>query len=155
MAAMEIERKFLVTAAPDDLASAPAKDIRQGYVAIDDAVEVRIREKGGRHVLTIKGGHGLARTEVELDVDAARFAELWPLTEGRRVEKRRHELALDGGLVLELDVYAGALAGLMTAEVEFADEAASAAFIPPAWLGPELTGDKRYANQTLATDGRP
>jgi CYTH domain-containing protein len=43
----------------------------------------------------------------------------------------------------------------MTAEVEFPSESASAAWMPPAWLGAEVTGDERYANQSLATRGRP
>jgi CYTH domain-containing protein len=152
---MEIERKFLVTDLPPEAAQAPSSELRQGYLALDGAVEVRVRADGDDRVLTIKGGSGLTRTEAELSLDAERFDALWPLTEGRRVDKRRHQLALDDGLVLEVDVYAGALDGLMTAEVEFASEADSAAFTPPPWLGRELTGDKRYANQSLAVHGVP
>lgn len=152
---MEIERKFLVERPPDGLDGVRAHDLDQGYLAIDGAVEVRIRSDGERHRLTIKGGHGRTRLESELDIGAERFAELWPLTAGRRVRKRRHLIELEDGLVLELDVYADALDGLMTAEVEFPSEAASDAFTPPPWLGPELTGDARYANQALAVDGRP
>lgn len=152
---MEIERKFLVTQLPPEAAQAPSTDLRQGYLALDGAVEVRVRADGETRVLTVKGGSGLSRTEAELPLDAERFDRLWPLTAGRRVDKRRHRLALDDGLVLEVDVYAGALEGLMTAEVEFGSEAASAAFTPPAWVGRELTGDKRYANQSLAVHGVP
>lgn len=152
---MEIERKFLVERPPDGLGEAPARDLEQGYLAVDGDVEVRIRRDGDRHRLTIKGGHGRTRLESELEIDEERFAELWPLTAGRRVRKRRHLIDLGGGLTLELDVYAGELDGLLTAEVEFASEAASDAFAPPPWLGRELTGDARYANQALAVDGRP
>jgi CYTH domain-containing protein len=62
---------------------------------------------------------------------------------------------LDDGLTAEVDVYEGALAGLITAEVEFSSEEASSAFAPPGWLGREVTGDKRYANRALAVDGLP
>lgn len=41
------------------------------------------------------------------------------------------------------------------AEVEFGTEAAALAFEPPAWMGAELTGDERYANQSLASRGLP
>jgi CYTH domain-containing protein len=152
---VEIERKFLVTQRPDALADAPGREIRQGYLAIDGTVEVRLRADDAGHALTIKGGHGRTRLEEELELDADRFERLWPLTEGRRVDKRRFCIDLDDGHVLELDVYAGALQGLMTAEVEFTSEADSEAFTPPDWVGPELTGDARYANQSLAAHGRP
>ena len=59
-----------------------------------------------------------------------------------------------GGLVAEVDVYHEHLAGLVTAEIEFASLQASARFTPPAWLRREVTGDKRYANQSLARAAR-
>ena len=114
-----------------------------------------MRRKGAKHVLTVKTGAGLARGEEEVDLAAADFDRLWPLTEGRRVVKTRYLVPLDGGLTAEVDVYEGGLDGLLTAEVEFADEAAAHAFAAPAWMGEDVTGDKRYANQRLATDGKP
>jgi adenylate cyclase len=59
------------------------------------------------------------------------------------------------GLVLEVDVYEGDLAGLVVAEVEFPSEAAADAWRPPAWLGAEVTTDERYKNHRLAVDGVP
>ena len=47
------------------------------------------------------------------------------------------------------------LAGLVVAEVEFGSERQSRDFRPPAWLGEEVTGDRRYANQSLALGGDP
>jgi CYTH domain-containing protein len=61
-----------------------------------------------------------------------------------------HELGLP-----ELDVYRGALAGLVVAEVEFRSEADAEAFRPPSWFADEVTGDPRFANQRLAVDGIP
>lgn len=153
--ASEIERKFLVPAVPSSLELGSGSRLRQGYLAIDGPVEVRVRRSGDASVLTIKAGSGLARTEVERDLTEAEADELWPATEGRRVEKVRFSLPLPTGDVIEVDVYEGALDGLVTAEVEFADEAAAHAFAAPAWMGEDVTGDKRYANQRLATDGRP
>jgi CYTH domain-containing protein len=60
-----------------------------------------------------------------------------------------------GGLRIEVDVYDGALTGLVLAEVEFATEQDSAAFEPPDWFGAEVTEDARYKNRALAVDGRP
>jgi adenylate cyclase len=42
---------------------------------------------------------------------------------------------------------------LISAEVEFSNEAESNEFIPPQWLGQEVTDDKRYKNQSLALCG--
>jgi len=150
---VEVERKFVLASLPE---LPPGTRIEQGYVALDPAgAEVRVRRKGDAHTLTVKSGAGLVRGEEELALGAEDFARLWPLTEGRRVIKTRHDVDLGDGLKAEVDVYEGALDGLLTAEVEFPDEAAARAFDAPGWLGRDVTGDKRYANQSLAVDGRP
>ena len=152
---MEIERKFLLAAVPsaDGLA---ASRIRQGYVAVaGDGGEVRVRDRDGTCSLTVKHGTGVVRSEAETPISPDLFAALWPLTEGRRVEKRRLLVPLDGGLVAEVDVFEGALAGLVVAEVEFGSAEAAAAFTPPAWFGPDVSGDPGYKNQSLALRGAP
>ena len=73
---------------------------------------------------------------------------------GRRLHKRRHAVP-HNDLTIEIDVYAGDLEGLIVAETEFPSEEEARAFDPPAWLGKEVTGDRRYLNETLATEGRP
>jgi adenylate cyclase len=151
---VEIERKFLLDRLPADLGDGRA--IEQGYLAIgDDGVEVRVRRYGGERTLTIKSGPAHVRTEEEFDVDERRFEALWPLTEGRRIVKTRHRLDLGEGLTAEVDVYGGAHEGLAVAEVEFPDEDASDRVQAPGWLGREVTGDGRYANQRLAVNGPP
>jgi adenylate cyclase len=153
---VEIERKFLITERPPELERHPGQRIEQGYLAIaPDGVEVRVRRRDGRATLTVKSGPGHVRTEEEMEIDERRFGSLWPLTEGRRVTKTRHEIPLDGVAVAEVDVYDGAHDGLITAEIEFISVEASEGFQAPPWLGREVTGDKRYANQSLALDGRP
>jgi adenylate cyclase len=150
---MEVERKFLVRE-PPELQSAKADRIDQGYLAIGPDGEVRLRRKGDRLLLTGKRGSGLSREESEVELDRDAFERLWPLTEGRRLHKTRHVVPLDD-LEIEVDVYSGDLEGLMVAEVEFTTEDEARAFQPPEWLGEEVTGDPRYLNETLATDGVP
>jgi adenylate cyclase len=153
---VEIERKFLVAELPAGLGEHPQERIEQGYLAIaPDGVEVRVRRRAGQATLTIKSGPGQVRTEEELAIDERRFDALWRLTEGRRVSKTRHVLPLAEGVVAELDIYDGELEGLLSVEVEFGSREASERFAPPPWVGRELTGDKRYANQSLALDGLP
>jgi adenylate cyclase len=153
---VEIERKFVLSAQPSGLDRHPVRRIQQGYLAVaDDGTEVRIRRIDDATVLTVKSGPAHVRVEEEIAIDERRFAALWPLTEGRRLSKTRHLVPLDGPLTAEVDVYDDALAGLVTAEIEFPSLEASAAFAPPGWLGREVTGDERYANQSLARAGRP
>ncbi len=90
-----------------------------------------------------------------MQIEPRAFEALWPLTAGRRVRKVRHYVPIAAELRAEIDVYAGALDGLRTAEIEFDSLAEADRFVPPPWLGAELTGDERYANQSLATVGLP
>ena len=153
---MEIERKFVIPALPEELDRFASSRIEQAYIAIDPAgTEVRIRRRDGETRLTIKGGRGRSRAEEEIEIDEGRFARLTELGAGRSVEKTRYEIPTGDGLTIELDVYAGDLEGLATAEVEFADEDAADRFVPPAWFGREVTDDDAYKNRRLAVDGRP
>jgi adenylate cyclase len=157
----EIERKLLVEDPPplDDGTWSPSR-LEQGYLAITDDVEVRIRRADGGAAarLTVKSAPGgLSRVEEELELDGAAFERLWPLTAGRRVVKTRWTRRADdaAAVLFELDINEGALSGLATLEVEFPSEAAARAWTPPAWAGRDVTGDKAYANQSLARYGAP
>ncbi|MEU9047985.1 MULTISPECIES: adenylate cyclase [unclassified Kitasatospora] len=152
--ALEIERKFLVEGEHPAPGGEP-RSIAQGYLtAPTDGTEVRLRRIGGKHVLGLKRGSGLVRTELETEIGEENFAVLWPATEGARVVKDRYTLAL-GEHTAYLDLYTEALAGLRTVEVEFASEAQARDFRPPAWFGREVTDDKAFKNQSLAVHGLP
>jgi len=150
---MEIERKFLVPE-PPDLGGTESDEIEQGYLALGSAGEVRLRRKGEKLVLTAKRGSGIARDEAEIELDSPEFELLWPLTDGRRLRKRRHVIP-HGARRIEVDVYGGDLEGLVVAEIEFPSEDEARAFRPPDWVGEEVTGDERYLNETLASKGAP
>ncbi|PYI94328.1 MAG: adenylate cyclase [Verrucomicrobia bacterium] len=148
---LEIERKFLVRKLPDDLTSYPSAEISQGYlVSLDDGLQVRLRKSGARHSLTYKRGLGNVREEREVELTAEQFAALWPATEGKRLLKTRSKIPV-GDRIVEIDVYHGRHEGLVVAEVEFDTEEAAKDFMPPAWLGDDVTGDPRYSNQLLAS----
>ena len=114
-----------------------------------------MRRRAGDATLTVKSGDARVRVEEEFPIEPERFERLWPLTSGRRIDKTRYEIELDGGPTVELDIYSGALAGLVVAEVEFASEEDADAFAVPAWLGREVTDDPRFKNQRLALEGAP
>ena len=149
-AIIERERTFLVDRLPslDD----DGTELRQGYLAIEGTVSVRIRDAAGTCTLTVKAGSGATRTQIELPMATEQFEASWDLTRGRRIHKRRHVLPL-GGHAVELDVFTGDLDGLVLAEVEFATADEMAAFTPPDWFGREVTDDDRYANASLAVLG--
>jgi len=149
----EVERKFLVERLPDGLPIDSEDEIEQGYLAAGDD-QVRLRRRADRHLITVKRGHGMVRDEVEVPLERESFEQLWPLTEGRRLEKTRLTTPVDEHTA-EIDLYKGPLAGLKTVEVEFEDPAAADAFSPPAWFARELTEDGRYSNTRLAIEGLP
>lgn len=151
----EIERKFLLSEQPAWLSRCAAVQIEQGYLAIESEVEVRLRRADEKRLLTTKRGNGEVREEIEIDLDPAQFATLWPLTGSRRLRKTRRLVPIDGGLTAEVDVFEGELEGLLIGELEFDSEEQSASFEAPEWLGKEITGDRRYAGQTLALNGLP
>jgi CYTH domain-containing protein len=108
-----------------------------------------LRRIDAKHVITIKGGYGLRRTEVEIPITSSQFRALWPLTRGARIAKHRYRIPCAGRTV-EVDVYAGPHRGLITADIEFDSVRASHAFAPPDWLGRDITGNRNYANAVLA-----
>lgn len=150
---LEVERKFLLAGPPPWLGECPAVPIEQGYLALTEELEVRLRRAGERHTLTVKRGTGEVREEVEISLEPEQFEALWPLTGSRRLTKTRYRKPLGGDLEAEVDVYGDRLRGLVVAEVEFPSPARSHGFEPPAWLAEEVTGDSRYANRNLALDG--
>ena len=150
---VEVERKWLVQDLPD-LSGHESKEVIQGYIAIAaDGTEVRLRQTDGKFFQTMKSEGGLVRDEIEIELTQEQFKALWSATAGRRLKKTRYSWHWQGRTV-EIDVYHGALAGLIVAEVEFPSALASAQFAPPPWFGREVTEDKHYKNVTLALHGR-
>ncbi|MGI9553922.1 MAG: CYTH domain-containing protein [Thermodesulfobacteriota bacterium] len=150
----EIERKFLIYNPPPDYHKNPFNEIVQGYIAITEDKEIRVRKKGEGFFQTIKTGEGLIRKETEIEITREQFDALWPITEQWRIEKKRYEIKYDNYLI-ELDFYKGKLADLIVAEVEFKSEEESSSFNPPDWFGREITDDKGFKNKNLAISGIP
>lgn len=150
---MEIERKFLTLEIPFSLKGFVCKEMTQSYVSFQPTI--RIRRSGDSYYLTVKGKGHLAREEFELIISWEEYERLRLKIEGREIVKKRYLIPLEDGLVAELDVYEGELAGLFTTEVEFPNMAAAEAFIPPFWMGQDVSYDKAYKNTSLARDGMP
>ncbi len=148
----EIERKFLLKRLPENLADYPHEEIDQGYLALEDGgVQVRLRRKGDTHTLTYKRGTETAREEREIRLSVDQFDALWPATEGRRLTKVRYDIPC-GARTVEVDIYTGRHEGRVVAEVEFPDEASCRDFVPPSWIGEDVSGQGRYSNVVMALE---
>ena len=151
--ATEIERKFLVR---DRSWLTPDCDIiriRQFYLGRRDDFSVRIRViDEAQAFLTMKTGAGLSRGEFEYEIPLADAIDLEPARIGITIEKRRHRLP-HGDYTIEIDIFEGALAPLVVAEIELRSE--EDAVDLPDFLGEEVTGDPAYSNARLALSGIP
>ncbi len=147
--AQEIERKFMVKSDAYKAASFKATRITQGYLSSVPERTVRVRIKGDKGFITIKGignESGASRFEWEKEIPVAEVQELLKLCEPGIIDKRRY-LVKNGDYCFEIDEFYGDNEGLVMAEIELPDEKAT--FARPEWLGKEVTGDKRYYNSML------
>ncbi|MCC2970541.1 CYTH domain-containing protein [Massilia sp. IC2-476] len=144
---VEIERKFLLSG-EDWRAQGEPVLLRQGYLCSDPVRTVRVRIEGEAGVLTIKSkSTGATRGEWEYPIPLLEAQELLDrLCERPLVEKYRRRIA-HAGFTWEVDEFLGENAGLVVAEIELPSE--DAQFEKPAWVGQEVTGDKRYYNSSL------
>jgi adenylate cyclase len=146
--AQEIERKFLVTGNFKEHAYKQTR-IVQAYISSTPERSVRIRIKGEKSYITIKGkpnSTGVSRFEWEKEIPLNEAESLLNLCEPGMIEKTRYEIK-SGLHNFEVDEFYGENEGLIVAELELKTE--DEAFISPEWLGEEVTGDIRYYNSML------
>ena len=146
--AQEIERKFLVAG---DFRPFVRKAIRitQGYLSSAPERTVRVRTKGEKGFITIKGKaseSGASRFEWEKEIPVDEVRELLKICEPGVIDKTRY-LVDAGNHTFEVDELYGDNEGLTVAEVELGSE--DEAFEKPSWLGEEVTGDVKYYNSML------
>jgi adenylate cyclase len=144
---LEIERKFLVTAAwptPER-----TRGIRQMYLNPGTPISTRLRESDGSYTLTLKAGiSATTRREFDMPVDAPMGREMMAIfATPALIEKQRHEVR-HGGMLWEVDVFAGQNTGLIVAEIEL--PSADAPFARPDWIGRDVTHDPRFTNHALS-----
>lgn len=147
--ALEIERKFLVN---DEYKSTAVKSTRiiQGYLSSVPERTVRVRIKGEKGYITIKGiggASGATRYEWEKEISLEEANELLAICEPGVIDKIRF-LIPSGQHTFEVDEFFGDNLGLTIAEIELSSE--NEPFEKPEWLGKEVTGDSRYYNAELA-----
>lgn len=150
MALIEIERKFLVRDTSFKKEAYRCERIVQGYLASMPECTVRIRIKGDKAFITIKGksdNGGISRFEWEKEIDVADANQLLNLCQPGMIDKYRYNVSA-GSKTFEVDEFCGENEGLIIAEIELESE--NEPFLKPSWLGKEVTGDNRYYNSSLS-----
>ena len=147
---IEIERKFLVTSDVFKEKAHRKTHITQGYLSTDPERTVRVRIKGDKGFLTIKGKSnetGTTRVEVEEEIAFAKAETLLKLCLPGIINKTRYEITIDHH-TWEIDEFYDNNKGLLLAEIELTSENES--FSKPSWVGEEVTGDNKYYNSYLS-----
>lgn len=147
---IEIERKFLVLSNDFINESFSQKRIVQGYLSSNPERTVRVRIKGDKGYLTIKGessANGTTRLEWEREISLVDAETLLKICESGIIDKVRYEVKV-GQHIYEVDIFSGANEGLVMAEIELESETET--FEKPNWLGQEVTNDERYYNAYLS-----
>ncbi|MCL2415110.1 MAG: CYTH domain-containing protein [Bacteroidales bacterium] len=145
----EIERKFLVKSDAFKAEVFKQTRITQGYLSSVPERTVRIRVKGDKGFITIKGigsDSGTTRFEWEKEIPANEVVELMKIAEPGVIDKTRYQVK-KGNHIYEVDEFYGENQGLVVAEIELQSE--DETFEKPEWLGEEVTGDVKYYNSML------
>jgi adenylate cyclase len=154
---MEIEKKYKIDKLPDNLEQYDKKEIEQGYLCVKPVV--RIRKSNEDYILTFKAPYkddekkekvAIVNNEIEMPLTKEAYIHLKEKVDNNIITKTRYLVPLEGGLVGELDVFHGALEGLVFIEVEFSSEEEASRFKPPTWFKKDVSFDKKYKNNYLS-----
>ena len=145
---MEIERKFLIKESEWNLLEKPTPTrIAQAYLSDEKECTVRVRVKGSKGFLTIKGEtKGITRSEYEYEIPLDEAEKMMAEFCSRVLSKDRYCIEVEGH-TWEVDVFHGKLAPLVIAEIELESE--DEEFVLPNWVGKEVSDDNSYYNSNL------
>lgn len=149
MSGLEIERKFLVRGDDYKRLATSHSRIKQGYICSGHGRTVRVRRRDDQAFLTIKGPSmdgGLSRYEFEKEITLDEADHLFLLCEPGIIDKTRY-LVPSGPHTFEVDEFYGDNDGLVMAEVELSSP--DEPYEKPAFIGREVTGDRRFYNSHL------
>lgn len=144
----EIERKFLVDKnkwlAVD---KGDGKQIAQGYLSKSIDTTIRVRLKGTKGYLTLKGKElNLVRDEFEYEIPFSEAEEILTKFCENPIQKTRYEIQV-GRHVWEVDEFIAPDPTLILAEIELT--APDESFELPYWVLTEVTGQPEYYNANM------
>jgi CYTH domain-containing protein len=148
MECVEIERKFLVDI--EEWVKFPKPQpvhVKQGYLTNTPDITIRLRVKGKKGFITVKGAtKGISREEFEYEIPADDVEEMVRVFKTQLLSKWRYTIAFAGHL-WEVDVFEGNLTGLILAEIELKSE--DERFQMPPFVGEEVSDNPEYYNSNL------
>jgi CYTH domain-containing protein len=156
-ARVERERRFLLETVPPGLAVIRRRELHDYYFRgtrlrlrlVDEAGQRRIHKLGQKVRLEADAPSTVAHTTMYLSADEAQALLTLPADE---LLKTRQLIAVGKDQILAVDVFHGALDGLVLAELDLGLRAATPMSLP---LEPvaEVTGDERFTGGALARTG--
>lgn len=150
---LEIERKFLVISDSFRLQAVSQTEIAQAYLSDNPDCTVRVRLYGETGFITVKSRNiGAVRHEWEYPVPVDEAVEMVRIAKSGCLTKTRYIVPF-AGHTWEIDVFHGALDGLVVAEIELGS--ADEPFERPDFIGREVTDDARYYNSALVHATEP
>lgn len=145
--ALEIEHKYLVKNDSFRALSIASFSIYQGYLCRDPERTVRVRIKGDKGFLTVKGKNsGAIRAEFEYEISLEDARKMLSLCLPPIIEKKRYIVPFESH-TWEVDEFFGDLKGLVTAEIELSSSYET--YMIPCFVGENVTGNPRYYNSNL------
>lgn len=149
---LELEKTYLAKNLPDGLTSCPVKELIDVYFPMtSDHPKLRIRKRGEKFEMTkkelVNEGDASAQIEQNIALSAEEFAALQQLP-GKKIHKLRYYYAMQEKTA-EIDVFQGALQGLVLIDVEFDSAADKDAFPMPDFCLCDVTQETFIAGGVL------
>lgn len=150
---IELERTYLAKRLPDGLGDSPRKEMLDIYLPADSRHPVlRVRKNGDRLEMTkktiVEGTDSSKMEEQTIRLSLDEYAAL-ATVDGKRVGKTRYLYGFQGRTA-EVDVFGGALSGLVLVDFEFETEAEKDSFSMPEFCLAEVTQEEFIAGGFLA-----
>jgi CYTH domain-containing protein len=145
---LEIERKFTIDIQKwNEIVKPEPIQIVQSYLSTTPECTVRVRIKGKKGFLTIKGKtNGISRSEFEYEIPLEEAQQIIASFSEKTLSKLRYEIQIENHL-WEVDVFQGKLDGLIIAEIELKSE--NEEFTKPDWIIEDVSDNSEYYNSRL------
>jgi adenylate cyclase len=151
---VELELTYLARAIPPETKSVIPIRLLDVYIPADPDVHSRLRlrqESDSRKItkkVVINEGDASAQHEYTIPLEANEFDALSPVSD-KRVEKDRYRVSIEGHRA-EVDIFRGALRGLVLIDFEFGSEQEKSEFTPPECCLADVTQEDFIAGGNLA-----
>lgn len=152
---IELELTFLAREVPAEIKGVEPVVMEDTYFPQDPSAhaQLRVRRKANDLVimkkLPVVEGDASAHTEYSIPLNADEYAAL-SAASTRKISKHRYKVVI-GGYPAEVDIFSGALSGLILIDFEFSDMEAKELFEAPSCCGADVTNEEFLAGGVLSS----